>query len=202
MDIRTDGDIHWPAIRARYEARAVGFRLLVRQLHAEGLVISHEAVRRRARAEGWGRSLRPSVRRGRALALSGAEMPATTVVTGIPEPEARAAIQSEIARSGEVIRQHRAAIARDMMRLNRIVWAIDAALQIDPPITAAEIGMALEALERLARVRERLIRLERQAFGIGNAAGDEHAARANLTVEQKGALVAALGVRLAAQARP
>jgi hypothetical protein len=87
----------WQAIRAQYEAggEAGTCRALARR---HGL--SHTAIAKRARAEGWTQDLEPAIQRKVTAAVAGA------VSAGHPQKAAEA-IDAEAARRAEVLKRHR-----------------------------------------------------------------------------------------------
>ena len=95
--------IDWEAIEREYRAGQLSVREIARQFG-----ISHVAIGKKAKANGWARDLAKDVR---------AEVTNRLVTESVTDGNARAAIDAAASRVVELVRQHRGSLGR----ANRIV---------------------------------------------------------------------------------
>ena len=194
-------DVDWLQVQADFEVGLSSVRAL-------GLKygVSHEAIRKRGRREGWKPMLRPAAAQATSIALQhtpngscGAQArpaPMVMAISALPPPEAAQAVQTAAATQVEVIRQHRRAIARDLNMCDGLMGYLQLAVQTNPPDTVLQVDGLAETFEKLVRCRERLVRMERVAFGLNGTEGSEREDGLKLTEEQQEALRAALVARV------
>ncbi len=194
-------DVDWLQVQADFEVGLCSVRAL-------GLKygVSHEAIRKRARREGWKPNLRPAAAHATSIALHHAHngvcgaharpVPMVMAISALPPPEAAHAVQTAAAAQVDVIRQHRRAIARDLNMCDGLMGFLQLAVQTNPPDTVLQVDDLAETFEKLVRCRERLVRMERVAFGLNGTEGSGREDGIKLTEEQQEALRAALIARV------
>ena len=148
----------WEAIEREYRAGQLSVAEIGRQ---NG--ISHPAILKRAKKEGWARNLAEHVR----------EVVAARLVTeGVTTPNAREEeiIDAAAARGVEVVRCHR----RDISSLNALAIRLRQKAEglIDTVADLKDLDNATSVIESLARTASRLIPLERQAFNLDSGDDD------------------------------
>jgi len=172
--------IDWEAIEREYRAGQLSVREIARQFG-----VSHVAIGKKAKANGWARDLAKDVR---------AEVTNRLVTESVTDGNARAAIDAAASRVVELVRQHRGSLGR----ANRIVEKLldeleegtDKRGEIEDEVerVAAEEGFNAarrDAMRRavslpsramvareLSQTLKNLIPLERQAFNLD--ARDDH----------------------------
>ena len=160
--------LDWEAIEREYRAGQISVREI-----AKGHGISDTAIRKAAKAEGWERALAEQVRKAVREKLvridSSRDLRAND----------REVLEGAAARGMEVVQSHR----RDIRQLSDIADTLAdrlrATLSGDPVegLCLGKTESAGDLLEKLTRVRARLIPLERQAFNLDEA--PEHTASAS-----------------------
>lgn len=182
----------WEAIEREYRAGQLSVSEIGRQ---HGL--SHTAINKRAKRDGWARNLSARVRE---------EVSARLVSAEVAETNERAAINTAAARGVEVVRQHRNDLGEGRKLVSRLLGELD-----ESTTHRDEIAEAIEdetaddqsgerrarmlravalpgrsgVIKDLSAALKNLIPLERQAFNLDAAtdpnAGDHEALRALLT---------------------
>jgi hypothetical protein len=167
----------WQAIEREYRAGQLSDREISRQ-HG----VSHTAIQKRAKAEGWVKDLAEAVRQ-----TAAAKLVASEVASGNP----REAVETAAARVVEVVRSHRKDLltAREeasallvelrdtRLNLEAIEVAIDESGQTSD--RKRRMHQAISLSERAATLRElsnslhKIVALERQAFSIDPKGGEQ-----------------------------
>lgn len=160
--------IDWEAIEREYRAGQFSVVEIARQ-HK----ISHTAIQKRSKRDGWKRDLTDKVRReikSRMVAEVAGEV-AGEVAPEVAESNARQAVDVAAARGIAVLREHRG----DIARLRRIAAELARRLEervMNGPGELECIGdkeSLSDMLEKLSRVGTRVTQLERQAFNLNDA---------------------------------
>lgn len=171
--------IDWEAIEREYRAGQLSVSEIARQ-HG----VSHTAINKRAKRDGWLRDLSQRVR---------AEVSARLVSEEVSETNAQEAVNVAAARGVELVRQHRATLGRASRITEKLLAELGEATdhrdEIEDAIgqeTAGDEGNArrdrmLKAVSlpgraatarELSQVLKNLIPLERQAFNLDQGMGD------------------------------
>jgi len=177
----------WEAIEREFRAGQLSTREIGRQHD-----ISHAAINKRAKAEGWVKDLAAKVRR---------EVSNRLVSTQVSNGNAREAVETAAARGVELVRQHQSSlgranrIAETLMaelergcdRLDEIEDAIaeetadDAnANRRNAMLKAVSLPARAGTLRELSQALKNLIPLERQAFNLDDGGSDEPATKADV----------------------
>jgi len=184
----------WAAIRRDYEAALYPSLRALAAAHG----IARTAIEKRIRKDGWTQELRPATEAARRVAQAaedGVPFPhVLAITTGRPE-DATQSVQAAAATQVTVIRQHRGAIARDITMCDGLMGYLQLAVQTNPPDTVLQVDGLAETFEKLVRCRERLVRMERVAFGMNGTEGSEREDGPKLTDEQQEALREAIRAR-------
>jgi len=152
----------WEAIEAEYRAGQMSVRAIA---SAHGL--SEGAIRKRAKAEGWVRALAEKVRaavRERLVRADGTQ-DGTQSQRGPTDQEI---IEAGSLRGFDVVQSHRRDLAQLIAMANVLATRLSQHLHGDP-LDGPGIGekeSAADMLEKLTRIRAKLIPLERQAFNL------------------------------------
>lgn len=170
----------WEAIEREYRTGQLSVRELSRQ-HG----VSHVAIHKRAKAEGWSRDLAKQVRQ---------EVNTRLVTSEVNTASAKEAVEQAAQRGVEVVRQHRGSLGRAHAIAERLMIELEHGTE-----NAAEIEEAIEAetiddkspkrrnamlkavslpsragtLRELSQALKNLIPLERQAFNLDAPAGGD-----------------------------
>ncbi len=177
----------WEAIEREYRAGQLSVAEIGRQ-HG----VSHTAINKRAKKEGWERDLSGKVRQVVSARLVSAQVSATN---------AREAIETAAARGVELVRQHQSSlgranrIAETLMaelqrgcdRLDEIEDAIAEETGDDPNsnrrnamLKAVSLPSRAATLRELSQTLKNLIPLERQAFNLDEPGDDEPATKSDV----------------------
>lgn len=148
--------VDWEAIEREYRAGQLSVSEIGRQ-HG----VSHTAINKRAKRDGWTRNLAERVRE---------EVSARLVSEGVSAATARETIKAAAERGVEIVRQHRRDLSRDNARVDRLAGKLDAMIDGVSDLKALETAQGIQ--ESIARTRAKLIPLERQAFSLDDKAGD------------------------------
>ena len=148
----------WAKVRAEYEAGQLSMSEIARQAG-----VSRPAVSKRAKAEGWTRSLVASVR----------NEVARRMVTGpVTERNAHETINAAAARAVEVVRQHQVYASKQLRLAERVMdraeeWLDDEEVRRRKSSDDIKVlqGIA-QAMASSAQALAKAIPLERQAFSI------------------------------------
>ncbi len=124
--------------------------------------VSHTAINKRARRDGWVRDKTKEVRDKTNAALIGFHDGVSNTVSNPTPEDVDRAVQTNI----EVVRQHRALIKRTLDFADRLLTASEDAEKVDPKI---DNRVFLSIAQGLTKV----IPLERQAFNIDAGLGQE-----------------------------
>jgi len=193
--------VDWEAIEREYRAGQLTVVEIGRQ---HGL--SHTAINKRAKRDGWTRNLADKVR----------EEVSARLVSESTEPE-RAAIEPAVARGVQVVREHRASIGRGQRLVSALFGELEEASENRDEIEAAigeeteddENGkrraMMLRAVAlpsragvivNLSSALRTLVALERQAFNLGDGPeGNDRAPDVPVTDDRRKAALALLLAR-------
>lgn len=186
--------IDWAAIRADYEAGAYPGNASLGKAYG----VSGEGIRKRAIKEKWSKALASAthlIRRAAQETPDDEPLPTVMAITGLRPEQATQAVQTAAAAQVEVIRQHRATIARDTTFCDGLMGYLQLAVQTNPPDTVLQVDGLAETFEKLVRCRERLVRMERVAFGMNGTEGDAREDGVKLTDDQQEALREAIKAR-------
>lgn len=181
-------DTDWEAIEREYRAGQLSVSEIARQ-HA----ISHTAINKRARKDGWTRDLTERVRK---------EVSARLVSPEVSAANAQEAVETAAARGVALVRSHQASLGRAnriaeklMSELEgstddneEIVEAIEAATFNDANanrrnsmMKAVSLPSRAATLRELSQALKNLIPLERQAFNLdANAGSDDLATKGDV----------------------
>ena len=181
--------VDWEAIEREYRAGQLTVVEIGRQYG-----LSHTAINKRAKRDGWTRNLADRVRKEVSARLVSEEVS--------PETE-RAAIEPAVARGVQVVRDHQASIGRGQRLVGRLFHELEEATTQRADIEAeirVETGagktderrskmlraIALPSrsavLGSLSSALKTLIGLERQAFNLDEASGEAPTQHYDLTV--------------------
>jgi hypothetical protein len=177
-------NIDWEAIEREYRAGQLSVREIAQQ-HG----VSHTAINKRAKAEGWLRNLAQKVRE---------EVSNRLVSTEVSSAQAREAVETAVRRGVEVVRQHRGSLGR-MHRIAELMMAelehgtenageIEALIEAETAedrsanrrnamLKAVSLPSRASTLRELSQTLKNLIPLERQAFNLDDPGGDEPATK-------------------------
>lgn len=169
--------IDWEKIEAEYRAGALSLGELERQ-HG----VSRQAITKRANKLGWSRNLAEKVRQ---------EIESRLVAGPVAARNAAEIVDTAASRSVQVILDHRRLLGKLRKIAEGIADAVDTRLEAAKAGDAEAPGLAAtfaiigereslaDAMEKSARTAQRLVDLERQAFGIDPRPGDP--AQVNVT---------------------
>jgi hypothetical protein len=168
--------VDWEAIEREYRAGQLTVVEIGRQ---HGL--SHTAINKRAKRDGWTRNLADRVRK---------EVSARLVSEKVSRETERAAIEPAVARGVQVVREHRASIGRGQRLVSALFGELEEASENRGEIEAAieeetegddrgkrRAAMMLRAVAlpsragvivNLSNALRTLVALERQAFNLGD----------------------------------
>jgi hypothetical protein len=191
-------NVDWEAIEREYRAGQLTVVEIGRQ---HGL--SHTAINKRAKRDGWTRNLADKVR----------EEVSARLVSESTETE-RTAIEPAVARGVQVVREHRASIGRGQRLVSALFGELEKASESRDEIEAAieeetenedngkRRAMMLRAVAlpsragvivNLSNALRTLVALERQAFNLGDGlAGNDRAPDVPVTDDRRKAALALL----------
>jgi hypothetical protein len=170
----------WEAIEREYRAGQLSVREIALQ-HS----VSHTAINKRAKADGWTRDLAKEVRREVSNRLVRAEVSAE-----VSNANAKEAVETAAARGVELVRQHRRSLGRAQAIAEKLLFELERGTDNIDDIEAAideetaadksdkRRNMMLKAVSLSSRAQiaaalsvtvKNLIPLERQAFNLGDA---------------------------------
>ena len=194
--------VDWEAIEREYRAGQLTVVEIGRQYG-----LSHTAINKRAKRDGWTRNLAGRVR----------EEVSARLVSDVPREAERAAIEPAVARGVQVVREHRASIGRGQRLLSGLFGELEEATESRDEIEAAieeetagddngkrrAIMLRAVALPsragvivNLSNALRTLVGLERQAFNLGDALdGNDRAAEAPVSDDRRKAALALLLAR-------
>jgi hypothetical protein len=175
--------IDWEKIEAEYRAGQFSVSEIARQ---NG--VSHTAINKRAKRDGWERDLAPKVRQ---------RVSARLVSEGVSAATARETIELAAERDVQIVREHRAVIGRGRNLTLRMLDELDAsttkigdlealieadtegdesARRRDGMMKAISLPSRAGTLKDLSMAAKNWLALERQAFNIDdNGTGDQSA---------------------------
>lgn len=177
--------IDWERIEAEYRAGQLSVSEIGRQ-HG----VSHTAINKKAKAQGWTRNLAEKVRE---------EVSARLVSDGVSAANARETIDLAAARGVEVVRQHRndlrtgrtivADLMAELLTVNGSGDEIEAAIEEETKddktgqrralmLKAVSLPSRAGVIKDLSAAMKNLIPLERQAFSLD----DKEAGSGNVTI--------------------
>lgn len=157
----------WEAIEREYRAGQLSVSEIARQYG-----ISHTAINKKAKAEGWVKNLAKQVRE---------TVSARLVSDEVSKANARETIDAAASRGVEVVRSHRKDIASARARTERIGAQVERlaeridTMQPDDPHFHSLIDTAARANSQLTQALARVIPLERQAFSLDDPTKDDSA---------------------------
>lgn len=179
----------WEAIEGEYRAGQFSVSEIARR---HGL--SHTAINKRAKKEGWSRDLSPIVKK---------VVSARLVSDGVSAATAQEAIAKAAERDVQIVREHRVAIARGRNLTLRLLDELDAAtsnvgelerlIEIDTSgeknpqrrngmLRAISLPSRAGVVKDLSAAAKNWVALERQAFNLdADPAGDEPATKSDVT---------------------
>lgn len=142
----------WEAIEREYRAGQISVREIARQ-HG----VSDGAIRKRAKERGWPRDLSEQVRQAVRSEL---------VRTEVRTSNAREAVELAAARGVEVVLSHRRRLSRLGDLADQLTARAEAALSVPDLLPLDALTDAAQTVESVGRTIDRLIKGERQAFGL------------------------------------
>lgn len=175
----------WEAVERDYRAGAKSIRQIAKE-HA----ITHTAVLKRAEAENWPRDLAGKIRAAANIQLA-REVAKGQVSTQVATVSERGIVEANAALQVEIIRSHRSDITRARSVMQGLLDDLGVAASTRETLAATaskitaddksgqrrsallkaiSIGEQAQTLETLTRSLQRLVALERQAFGIDQMA--------------------------------
>jgi hypothetical protein len=167
--------VDWEAIEREYRAGQITVVEIGRQ---HGL--SHTAINKRAKRDGWTRNLADKVRK---------EVSARLVSERASPETERAAIEPAVARGVQVVREHRASIGREQRLVSALFGELEEAIENRGEIEAAikketddddnrkrrammhravALPSRASVIVNLSSALKTLVGLERQAFGLND----------------------------------
>lgn len=155
-------DIDWEAVERDYR---IG-QLSLRQLAAKHEV-ALSAITRRQKKEGWTRDLSEQVKaqtKARLIELAAKE--AHEKGTQSIQADAES-VQAAAATNAEIVSGHRKDIQAETARSKKLAGKIDELME--KSVEGKDVALLVSTHESLVRSRARLISLEREAYGIGEA---------------------------------
>lgn len=155
-------DIDWEAIERDYR---IG-QLSLRQLAAKHEV-ALSAITRRQKKENWSRDLTDQVKaqtKARLIELAAKE--AHEKGTQSIQADAES-VQAAAATNAQIVSDHRKDIQQETARSKKLAEKLDSLMRTAKD--GRNVALLVSAHESLVRSRARLIALEREAYGIGEA---------------------------------
>lgn len=151
----------WEAIEREFRAGQLSVREIGRS-HG----VTEGAIRKRAKAEGWERALASKVRDAVREKLVRAD--GTQAGTQSPHANDREIVEGASLRGLEVVQSHRRDIAQLTALSNVLATRLSQVLHNDPAdgLCLGRLESPGDLLEKLTRVRAKLIPLERQAYNL------------------------------------
>ncbi|MFD2232778.1 hypothetical protein [Phaeospirillum tilakii] len=149
----------WEAIEREFRAGQLSVREIARQ-HG----VTDTAVRKRAKVEQWDRDLSGQVRE---------VVRSRLVRTEVRSANAREAVDAAAARGVDVVLRHRRRLSRLGDLADRLAERAETLLSADDPLPLDALADAAQTVESVGRAVDRLIKGERQAFGLDDAGGGE-----------------------------
>lgn len=153
--------VDWERIEAEYRAGQLSVREIARQ-HG----VTHTAINKRAKAEGWEQDLAGKVRQ-----QASAKLVSDAVSSEVSKANAKQIVEAAAARVVEIVRQHRGDIRDDIARVARLSGKLETLIDGVSDLKSLETAQGI--MESIARTRSKLIPLERQAFGLANNAAPD-----------------------------
>lgn len=153
----------WEAVEREYRAGQLSVSEIGRQ-HG----VSHTAINKKAKLQGWTRNLAAKVRQVVSERLVSDE---------VSSANARETVEMAAARAVDVVRSHRRALSQlnaigDILA-TRLSQHLDGIEPDGPGLHEKESPS--DMLEKLSRTRQRAIQLERQAFNLDTQPDDDSA---------------------------
>lgn len=148
--------INWPAIEIDYRAGVKSLRVLAAEYG-----ISHGAINKRARRDGWSRDLSARIaERTRELVSRAAVSAEDTAVSRAAE---KAVVEANATLQADIILAHRTDIQAARALVVSMLGELDAAGQ-----AREELSLSSRAgiVDKLSGALSRLVALEREAFGL------------------------------------
>jgi transposase-like protein len=142
----------WEAIEREFRAGQLSVREIARQ-HG----VTDGAIRKRAAAHGWERDLSGQVRE---------TVRSRLVRTEVRTANAREAVDAAAARGVDVVLRHRRRLSRLGELADRLAERAEVALSSAEPMALDALADAAQTVESVGRAVDRLIKGERQAFGL------------------------------------
>lgn len=178
----------WEAIEREYRGGQLSLREIGRLYN-----VSDTAIRKKAKAEGWERDLTEKVRQSVRAKLvrdvgsqDGSQPGSQGQRADNPESD-RAAVEAFALRGVEVVRSHRKSLSQlnalaDILA-DRLAQHLDGIVPDGP--AKGEKESPADMLEKLTRIKTKVIQLERQAFNLGDDDdGDDHSAKPVTRIER------------------
>jgi len=160
-------DVDWLGIEADYRAGALAIKVIGAKYG-----ISHTAIIKRARKDGWIRDLagvinkvaKERMTRNAGLGFRGGNLDDKGNRTDAEHAVFRATVETAAEAMIRLVRQHRATLQRDHELVQLVVDKFESVM---PRVqTLEQIAGAMGILEQLTRIRARIIPLERQSFNL------------------------------------
>lgn len=145
----------WVKIEGDYRAGVKSLRSIARE-HG----ISEAYIRKRAKAEDWSRDLADRIRATAKMQLAVKRAPSASDKRLARQRE-QAIIEAAAASQVEVIERHRKQVAQLSRDRDKLAKHLGALVE-----DAADLGACVVVLEKLTGITERIIKMDRQAYGL------------------------------------
>lgn len=143
--------VDWEAVEREYRAGLLSVREI-----GKAACVSHVAVLKRAKREGWVQNLAARVRE---------EVTARLVTADVTASNSREVVSAVAIRTVDIVIRHRADISRLINVVGGLIADLEADAKLDPSERMSIKDRAV-IVESLTRSQERMVKLERQAFGV------------------------------------
>lgn len=156
MTKNDERSINWPAIEIDYRAGVKSLRVLAAEYG-----ISHGAINKRARRDGWSRDLSARIaERTRELVSRAAVSAEDTAVSRAAE---KAVVEANATLQADIIMAHRTDIQAARALVVSMLGELDAAGQAREELSLSSRAVIVD---KLSGALSRLVALEREAFGL------------------------------------
>ena len=159
MTKNDERSINWPAIEIDYRAGVKSLRVLAAEYG-----ISHGAINKRARRDGWSRDLSARIaERTREMVSRAAVSAEDTAVSRAAE---KAVVEANATLQADIILAHRTDIQAARALVVSMLGELDAAGQAREELSLSSRAVIVD---KLSGALSRLVALEREAFGLNRS---------------------------------
>ena len=171
--------VDWESVERHYRAGLLSIRELGKQFG-----VSHVAIQKKAKAEGWVRDLSAKIRaNARAALVTTPEV--TSAVTVETKRSERELVETAAATIVQVVREHRQDIAKARRLVETLLDKLEAEVELKLPAQAG-------TLRDLTMALKTLVALEREAFSVDEKEPGEKAPNGETPLEVFEARIATL----------